>query len=62
MWPKMVSSLLEKKDAANEGLIAIRKEEEEANSMVSGNAETVLDALHLHNMHSIFVSNVDMLG
>ena len=54
MWPKMVSSLLEKKDAANEDLTAIRKEAEETNTTVSGSAETVLVALGLHNLHSIF--------
>jgi len=52
---KKVSSLLEKKDAANEDPTAIRKEAEELNTMVSGSVETVLDALHLHNLHSIFV-------
>jgi hypothetical protein len=52
---KKVSSLLEKKDAANEDPTAIRKEVEETNSTVSGSAETVLDALRLHNLHSIFV-------
>jgi len=51
---KKVSSLLEKKDAANEDLTAIRKEAEETNTTVSGSAETVLVALGLHNLHSIF--------
>ena len=55
MWPKMVSSLLEKKDAANEDLTAIRKEAEENNTMESVSAETVLVALHLQNLHSILV-------
>jgi hypothetical protein len=52
---KKVSSLLEKKDAANEDLTAIRKEAEDTNATVSGTAETVLDALRLHNSHSILV-------
>jgi len=59
---KKVSSLLEKKDAANEDLNATRKEAEETISTVSGIAETVLDALHLHNLHSIFASSVDVLS
>jgi len=46
-----------KKDAASEDLNATRKEAEETNSTVSGIAEMVLDALHLHNLHSIFASS-----
>jgi hypothetical protein len=55
---KKVSSLLEKKDAAIEDLTSIRKEA--ANSAVSGSTKAVLDALHLHNLHSMFCKVVLM--
>ena len=51
-----------KKDAASEDLNATRKEAEETNTTVSVSAETVLVALHLHNLHSIFASSVDVLS
>ena len=58
---KKVSSLLEKKDAANEDLTAIRKEAEETNTAVSGSAETVLIALRLHNLHNLAQHSVKNL-
>lgn len=53
---KKMASLIQKKDGANVSLTALMKEAEDANSKVSGSAETVLDALHLRNLHSILVS------